>query len=125
MLVLGILRTRIFVTYSIFIISSNQWFNYIIILTFLGGIIVLFIYVSSLIPNEEISYIKSKLIFIIILIIWESTSKNQIIINIEMIHIYSVYWHVIWLIVRLIIILLIFAFKIIFEPFNPLKSFNL
>nr|YP_009919114.1 NADH dehydrogenase subunit 6 [Cataclysta lemnata]QMP96707.1 NADH dehydrogenase subunit 6 [Cataclysta lemnata] len=57
-------------TIMVSIISSmmikTYWFSYILFLTFLGGLLVLFIYVSSMAPNEmfKISF-NMKLIFMI------------------------------------------------------------
>nr|ASY98566.1 NADH dehydrogenase subunit 6 [Metallyticus sp. JZ-2017] len=37
-------------------LSTNFWFSYILILIFLGGMLVLFMYVTSLAPNEMFLY---------------------------------------------------------------------
>nr|UBD09487.1 NADH dehydrogenase subunit 6 [Cydalima perspectalis]WEV93785.1 NADH dehydrogenase subunit 6 [Cydalima perspectalis] len=51
------------------ILTSTYWFSYILFLTFLGGLLVLFIYVSSIASNEmfKISF-KMKILFFFILI---------------------------------------------------------
>jgi len=52
------------------IISKTFWFSYILFLIFLGGILVLFIYVTSLASNEIFSFsLKSYFISIFIIII--------------------------------------------------------
>lgn len=52
------------------IISNTFWFSYVLFLTFLGGILVLFIYVTSLASNEIFSLsIKITGLFFILLII--------------------------------------------------------
>lgn len=50
------------------IISKNFWFSYILFLIFLGGILILFIYVTTLASNE-IFNISTNMIIIIILLI--------------------------------------------------------
>jgi NADH-ubiquinone oxidoreductase chain 6 len=37
------------------IIARTFWFSYLLVLIFLGGILILFIYVSALAPNEPIN----------------------------------------------------------------------
>ena len=37
------------------IIARTFWFSYLLILIFLGGILILFIYVSTLAPNEPLN----------------------------------------------------------------------
>lgn len=37
------------------IISRTFWFSYLLVLIFLGGILILFIYVSTLAPNEPLN----------------------------------------------------------------------
>lgn len=51
-------------------INENFWFSYILFLTFLGGILVIFIYITSLASNEIFNFsIKILLIIIIISVI--------------------------------------------------------
>lgn len=52
------------------ILIKTYWFSYILFLTFLGGLLVLFIYVSSVASNEIFSLSNNlKIIFILILIL--------------------------------------------------------
>lgn len=52
------------------IIIQTYWFSYILFLTFLGGLLVLFIYVSRIASNEIFNIkITTKILFIIIIII--------------------------------------------------------
>nr|UPU95844.1 NADH dehydrogenase subunit 6 [Parachronistis sp.] len=49
---------------------STYWFSYILFLTFLGGLLVLFIYVSSIASNELFNFpLKMKFLFIFMLIL--------------------------------------------------------
>nr|YP_009294826.1 NADH dehydrogenase subunit 6 [Parapoynx crisonalis]AMT85323.1 NADH dehydrogenase subunit 6 [Parapoynx crisonalis] len=49
---------------------STYWFSYILFLTFLGGLLVLFIYVSSLASNEMFKIsMKLKMLFLILFLI--------------------------------------------------------
>jgi len=43
---------RFVISYTIYIIMINVWFSYIFILLFVGGLIVVFVYLSSLSPRE-------------------------------------------------------------------------
>nr|YP_010602057.1 NADH dehydrogenase subunit 6 [Ocellarnaca fuscotessellata]WAM61686.1 NADH dehydrogenase subunit 6 [Ocellarnaca fuscotessellata] len=73
-------------------ISQSFWFSYILFLVFLGGMLVLFIYITSLASNEMLS-IPIKTIFIMFLIInliimisWlmDSSFTNTISTNLDM-----------------------------------------
>lgn len=71
-------------------ISSTFWFSYILFLVFIGGILILFIYISSLSPNEKITFNSKILIKIFTIIIrilifllfdksfWLLTTTNEI-----------------------------------------------
>nr|AYV91145.1 NADH dehydrogenase subunit 6 [Parantica sita]UXD06487.1 NADH dehydrogenase subunit 6 [Parantica sita]WAX37266.1 NADH dehydrogenase subunit 6 [Parantica sita] len=50
-------------------IINTYWFSYILFLIFLGGLLVLFIYVSSIASNEMFKFINFNLIFIIFIVI--------------------------------------------------------
>nr|YP_006883041.1 NADH dehydrogenase subunit 6 [Acleris fimbriana]ADU58124.1 NADH dehydrogenase subunit 6 [Acleris fimbriana]UDU84875.1 NADH dehydrogenase subunit 6 [Acleris fimbriana] len=54
------------------LLIKTYWFSYILFLTFLGGLLVLFIYVSSIASNElfKNNFFFSKMIFIFLLIIF-------------------------------------------------------
>nr|YP_009502927.1 NADH dehydrogenase subunit 6 [Spongiocaris panglao]AXG21504.1 NADH dehydrogenase subunit 6 [Spongiocaris panglao] len=61
---------------------SSFWFSYILFLIFLGGMLVLFIYVASLAPNEPFSISLPLMIFImfllmmtLLLMIWDPIMK--------------------------------------------------
>nr|YP_009750092.1 NADH dehydrogenase subunit 6 [Eudarcia gwangneungensis]QIJ46448.1 NADH dehydrogenase subunit 6 [Eudarcia gwangneungensis] len=46
---------------------SSYWFSYILFLTFLGGLLVLFIYVSSIASNEMFSFLNQTTLSILII----------------------------------------------------------
>lgn len=48
---------------------TSFWFLYILILVFIGGILVLFIYVTSIFPNEKFSFNQYFLLFTLLLFI--------------------------------------------------------
>ncbi len=62
-----IIRTLILQTSRIFILifsqTSSAWLSYIIFLILVGGLLIIFIYLSALIPNEIFSFQKTCLIF--------------------------------------------------------------
>lgn len=64
-----ILIQTLIICLTIGIIIKTYWFSYILFLTFLGGLLVLFIYVSRIASNEIfILSLKNKLFIIIIII---------------------------------------------------------
>lgn len=70
------------------IITNSFWFLYLLILVFIGGILVLFIYVTSIFPNEKFSFnqklLISSLIFITTLLIFFIVLNNYFIINLNL-----------------------------------------
>uniref|UniRef100_A0A977P9K5 NADH-ubiquinone oxidoreductase chain 6 n=1 Tax=Coccotorus chaoi TaxID=2978103 RepID=A0A977P9K5_9CUCU len=52
----------------------NYWFSYIIFLSMVGGLLVMFIYMTSLASNEKFSMPKSMMIFSTLMILMASTS---------------------------------------------------
>jgi len=65
-LFLQTLRIFIFIFFSI----NNIWVRFLYFLIFIGGLIIIFVYLASILPNEIFSYASSqKLFFIFIFII--------------------------------------------------------
>lgn len=62
-----ILQTIILSLYLGFILKSF-WFLYLLILVFIGGILVLFIYVTSIFPNEKFYFTQNTPLLLILLI---------------------------------------------------------
>nr|UGS80344.1 NADH dehydrogenase subunit 6 [Hemicaecilius smithersi] len=58
-LILLTIFISIFLTLSI----KSSWFLYMLILIFIGGMLILFIYVTSIFPNEKFIFNQSKTIF--------------------------------------------------------------
>nr|YP_009045517.1 NADH dehydrogenase subunit 6 [Athyma opalina]AHA03881.1 NADH dehydrogenase subunit 6 [Athyma opalina] len=130
---------------------NTYWFSYILFLVFLGGLLVLFIYVSSVASNELFKiHIISKLSFIYILFIMILSIffKNNLIwmnfyFNDEMINMFNLnlffnneynfnlsklynkqnYWMMMLMIIYLFITLIAIV-KITNIFFGPLRSFN-
>nr|YP_010946606.1 NADH dehydrogenase subunit 6 [Margattea spinosa]WGO57324.1 NADH dehydrogenase subunit 6 [Margattea spinosa] len=50
-------------------ISPTFWFSYILFLIFIGGMLILFIYMTSLAPNEMISITKKMIPFLLFIMI--------------------------------------------------------
>lgn len=61
-----LLIQTIIISTIIGIISKNFWFSYILFLIFLGGILILFIYVTSLASNEIFNTSKTIIIVLIL-----------------------------------------------------------
>lgn len=84
-LIVCLIITSFTLSLLFFFISLDSWFRYILILIYLGGIIILFAYISNLRPNEIINiYFKPFIIlpFCIFVIINNEINFNLIKINI-------------------------------------------
>nr|YP_214898.1 NADH dehydrogenase subunit 6 [Centruroides limpidus]AAV53592.1 NADH dehydrogenase subunit 6 [Centruroides limpidus] len=70
-LVMGLILvlSTVFVSFHLFFVLGVGWFSYVFFLVFLGGVLVLFIYVASLAANEPASlepkYVLSFLVFFV------------------------------------------------------------
>nr|WAM61673.1 NADH dehydrogenase subunit 6 [Athyma opalina] len=130
---------------------NTYWFSYILFLVFLGGLLVLFIYVSSVASNElfKIHLIsKLSIIYILFIMIFSIFFKNNLIwmnffFNDEMINMFNSnlffnneynfnlsklynkqnYWMMMLMIIYLFITLIAIV-KITNIFFGPLRSFN-
>nr|YP_009538114.1 NADH dehydrogenase subunit 6 [Athyma ranga]AYN60896.1 NADH dehydrogenase subunit 6 [Athyma ranga] len=130
---------------------NTYWFSYILFLVFLGGLLVLFIYVSSVASNElfKINLIsKFSMIYILFIMIFSFFFKNNLIwmnfyFNDEMINLFNStlffnneynfnlsklynkqnYWMMLMMIIYLFITLIAIV-KITNIFFGPLRSFN-
>lgn len=65
---LTLLIQTVLISLSAGLITYTYWFSYILFIIFLGGILVLFIYVTSLASNESFSFSYSSLFFSTLLI---------------------------------------------------------
>lgn len=67
-----IVRILIFITllysYSIYIVIGTYWFRYILIIVILRGVLVVFIYIVSLIPNEKFEIYNLLMLFLFIMV---------------------------------------------------------
>lgn len=61
---LALLMQTLFIALSTGLVAPSFWFSYILFLVFLGGMLVLFIYVASLASNEIFRF-STKLFFIL------------------------------------------------------------
>nr|YP_004425054.1 NADH dehydrogenase subunit 6 [Calinaga davidis]ADU86253.1 NADH dehydrogenase subunit 6 [Calinaga davidis] len=131
---------------------NSYWFSYILFLIFLGGLLVLFIYVSSIASNEFLKFsMKNKFIFIFLFmftllinlyfknnLIWLNLSFNEDMFNthhlflffnnennINLFKLYNeqTYFLMIMMIIYLFITLIAIV-KITNIFFGPLRSFN-
>nr|YP_009045244.1 NADH dehydrogenase subunit 6 [Athyma perius]AHA03582.1 NADH dehydrogenase subunit 6 [Athyma perius] len=130
---------------------NTYWFSYILFLIFLGGLLVLFIYVSSVASNElfKINFInKFLMLYILFIMIFSILFKNNLIwmnfsFNDEMINLFNSklffnneynfnlsklynkqnFWMMIMMIIYLFITLIAIV-KITNIFFGPLRSFN-
>nr|QPT74095.1 NADH dehydrogenase subunit 6 [Pharnaciini sp. NS-2020] len=69
---------------------KSYWFSYILFLMYIGGMMVLFIYMTSLMPNMMFSLpIKNMLMALTVIIILMMINKKYMIINNDMINMYQ------------------------------------
>nr|QLY89672.1 NADH dehydrogenase subunit 6 [Brachycentrus subnubilus] len=73
--IMMIIQTSI-ITMIIGLMSQTFWMSYIMFLTFIGGLLVLFIYISSLTSNKILNFNKMNLINMFILILIISWTAN-------------------------------------------------
>nr|YP_009938377.1 NADH dehydrogenase subunit 6 [Lethe syrcis]QNU07796.1 NADH dehydrogenase subunit 6 [Lethe syrcis] len=146
-----ILMQTLFITLLLGMLINSYWFSYILFLVFLGGLLVLFIYVSSIASNEimNISFINKFFIFIPFLVLfliilfknnlnWLNLSFNEDMTNFMNMFLFSynenninlfklynkqTYLLMITMIIYLFITL-IAVVKITNIFFGPLRSFN-
>lgn len=127
-LILIIIRFIITNIYKSITVFNSFWIIIIIIIALVSGIIILFLYISSLTSNFKI--IQREYGFIIIpsiAIFMLSITFNNPNINTSFSHykislIYSSSWLSIFLCLSIILIIIIFIIKIIYKPYRPLKS---
>jgi len=109
-----------------FIITLNYWTSILIIITYIGGLIILFLYIISLLPNTKQKWTnlnKIRTFIIIITIIWLRINTTTI--KSPMKTIFARYFNNLWNLILIIIIIIIIAqiaSKIIFLPFKIIKS---
>nr|YP_010852766.1 NADH dehydrogenase subunit 6 [Neope ramosa]WGL40133.1 NADH dehydrogenase subunit 6 [Neope ramosa] len=148
---LMILLQTLFICLLLGMLINSYWFSYILFLVFLGGLLVLFIYVSSIASNEflNISFL-NKFIFIVPLIIllfsiliknnlnWLNLSFNEDMNNFfnmflfsyneNNINLYKLYnnqtYFLMIIMIIYLFITLIAVVKITNIFFGPLRSFN-
>nr|YP_009720756.1 NADH dehydrogenase subunit 6 [Athalia icar]QGL07074.2 NADH dehydrogenase subunit 6 [Athalia icar] len=55
LMIFFLISQTLLITLTITMLNSTSWFSYILFLIFIGGLLILFIYINSLIPNQKIS----------------------------------------------------------------------
>lgn len=75
------LQTLLFAIFRGLLLSS-YWYSYILILVFLGGLLILFVYVSSIASNEKLNFLPSALIIAFLSFCFIRVSINFNILNI-------------------------------------------
>ncbi len=61
-IVISLILQRLTIIYLFFLIQENMWNAYILFLIFLGGLLIIFIYLSALLPNEIFRINKNSII---------------------------------------------------------------
>nr|YP_009558811.1 NADH dehydrogenase subunit 6 [Metaplax longipes]QBA83260.1 NADH dehydrogenase subunit 6 [Metaplax longipes] len=75
---LTLLIQTVLISLSVGLYNFSFWFSYILFLVFLGGMLVLFIYVSSLASNESFSFSTSSFLLSTILVMMMMTLMSLI-----------------------------------------------
>lgn len=114
-------------------IYSQNWIRYILILVYLGGLLVIYLYISSIIPNILINNTKIKILFLrflvrIILIkfcFFLKTSLGNI--NLKRIQISYLFsdFFILWFLGILFLLILTGSLNLIWKNFSPIRRFYL
>jgi len=95
----------------------------IIILTFTGGIIIMFLYISSLVPNEMVianfHIVSFRVVFILFVILFISKSRESKLLN--SLRIYTSFKLIILSLILLLYTIMVMV-KMSYNPDIPLKS---
>jgi NADH-ubiquinone oxidoreductase chain 6 len=123
-MILGVVGVTCFLSIYLFVLCGRAWFSYILVIVFLGGLIVSFIYVSSLIPNSSIKRF-NKILFYrspisLIFLLWFS-NYNFNFIKLEVLYFR---WGVIFVVIFFLLLFMIGISFISKNPFSPLKRIN-
>lgn len=70
-----------FIVGGLSLIYGNSWFLYLLVLVFLGGVIILIIYISTLSANEKFFKVKNNNNFIALLFLCVLILNNNVIID--------------------------------------------
>lgn len=97
----------------IFVINSfRSWFRFIIFLIYLGGILVLFVYIASISPNKKLHFFWRKILPLILLIgLVTSASKSFLNLNFSKILFYSPIFLKFWILFLCFLILILFILR--------------
>ena len=130
-MILTVIIYVIFICNYVLKFHPNSWIIFVIILAFIRGIMILFLYISSMTSNNKY-FNKNKIRFVILiinLIIIIFILNNSIKIpfgrnySLTFNLIYYSNWISIFFCLLIIIIIIVFIIKIVYKPFSPLKSF--
>jgi len=115
--------TSIIITVYIFNIINFSWFMLIMILTFTGGMIIMFLYISSLVPNEivnvDVRLVNINIVFILFVILLINKSGERKLFNSLRIY---VSFKLIILSLTLLLYTMMVMVKMSYNPDIPLKS---
>lgn len=121
-IVLCIIMLRIFLSFYIFSFFGGSWFSYIFILLFVGGLMVVFIYISSLVPNEWLYLSLSFLFIFVVLILFFFYSDSSFFLRkIDSFYFYSFFF--LYFVCFVLYIAFIIILKICYDPVFFIKSY--
>lgn len=78
-IVIRLIFITLFYSYWVMKLIMRFWFRYALIMVMLSGVFVIFIYIASLIPNEEFEIygISIFIIFIFIIVVWKNGGVGE------------------------------------------------
>jgi len=120
---ISILITRLILSTILLFYTISYWITLFIFLTFIGGMLIIFIYVVSLSPNEEEYNTLPSIIILFILSLTLSKTTNLIRTNNFIIR-YSLSQTSLILIISFIRLIISSSSKLILSPLKTLKTTN-
>jgi len=123
-IIIRVALIRIFISIIIYKSTSTSWFSLILILAFTGGLIIMFLYITSLTPNNPIK-LNYKLIILLspIFLITNIFSKRMNT-NSKINILFNFNWISLIIILLIILIILRIIPPLLINPFNPIKTSN-
>nr|AMX74130.1 NADH dehydrogenase subunit 6 [Navis striatus] len=112
--------------FMMYLTMKSTWFSLILILLILGGMLVLFIYITSLTPNQKFTLNKKNIFLLLLPMLMQMNNKMQLTFSKENIYMYNMNNNSLLLIfiTTYLLITLIAIMKLINSTKGPLRLSN-
>nr|QLD97034.1 NADH dehydrogenase subunit 6 [Navis striatus] len=112
--------------FMMYLTMKSTWFSLILILLILGGMLVLFIYITSLTPNQKFTLNKKNIFLLLLPMLMHMNNKMQLTFSKENIYMYNMHNNSLLLIfiTTYLLITLIAIMKLINSTKGPLRLSN-